>query len=75
MLAIGKDYNYSSGTFGSGTGTVVYNGTGSQQIASITYNNLTINKTSGIAKLSGTSIINNALLSTMAHWILAHPQQ
>ena len=52
LLNIGTDYIYTSGTFTAGTGTVTYNGSGGQTVASVPYNNLTINKTSGDATLS-----------------------
>lgn len=54
-LSILNNFNYTNGTFTPGTGTVIYNGTASQTVGNVTYNNLTINKTSSIAS------INNAL--------------
>ena len=54
---IKTNYSYSSGTFTAATGTVKYTGTGSQTVAALTYNNLVVNKTAGIAQLNSTSTI------------------
>ena len=51
-LDIKTDYLYSSGTFTAGTGLVQYTGTGSQLVAPLAYNNLTVNKLTGIALLN-----------------------
>jgi fibronectin-binding autotransporter adhesin len=48
-LFIGGDFIHTSGVFTAGTGTVTYNGTGAQAVGAVTYNQLTINKASGIA--------------------------
>ncbi|MDF2188124.1 hypothetical protein [Paraflavitalea sp. CAU 1676] len=62
-LAIGNNYTYSSGTFTPGTGTVVYNGANAQTVAGLGYNNLTINKSGGIAAAAtATTIAGNFLL-------------
>jgi hypothetical protein len=50
-----------SGTFISASGTINFNGTGAQSIASTTFNSLSINKSSGTATLSGNSNINGNL--------------
>jgi fibronectin-binding autotransporter adhesin len=63
-LTVGNNFTYVSGTFTPSTGTVTYNGTLPQTIAGITYNNLTINKTSGIATKSNTGTINGNLTVT-----------
>ncbi|MEQ6121120.1 T9SS type A sorting domain-containing protein [Reichenbachiella sp. MALMAid0571] len=47
-----------SGTFIPGSGTVVFNGTGSQTTVATTYNNITINKASGTFSLLGDLTIN-----------------
>lgn len=54
-LNIAEAYNYLSGSFTPGTGTVTYNGVSTQVIGAVSYNNLTINKAAGSAS------INNAL--------------
>ncbi len=51
-LNIAGNYNYTSGTFTAGSGTVTYNGTGAQTTAAVTYNNLAIVKSAGIATLA-----------------------
>ena len=61
---IGGDFNYTSGTFSAGTGTLYYNGANAQAIAGVTYNNLTSNKTMGIATIAATTIINGVLSIT-----------
>jgi fibronectin-binding autotransporter adhesin len=60
-LNIGNNFTYSSGTFTPGAGTVVYNGTLPQTVAGVSYNNLTINKTAGIASKNATATINGNL--------------
>ena len=56
-LSIGNDFNYVSGTFNAGTGTVIYNGTASQIAAGVTYNDLTINKSTGIAAINNAATV------------------
>jgi fibronectin-binding autotransporter adhesin len=56
-LNVGGNFMYTSGVFTPGPGTVTYNGTLLQTIAGITYNNLTINKSSGIATKNNTGTI------------------
>ena len=57
-LNIGGNWN-NSGTFNAGTGTVIFDGTGNQNISSTPFNNLTINKLTGVALLTGNSTVNN----------------
>lgn len=61
-LNITKDFNYVSGTFTAGTGTVVFNGITSQIIAGVTYNDLTINKSAGIGSINSAATIRGNLL-------------
>ena len=63
-MSIKNDYTYTSGIFSAGAGTVTYNGTSSQQIASVTYNNLVINKVSGIALVNAALTANGNLSVT-----------
>lgn len=64
-LVIGGNYNYSGGTFSAGSGTVSYTGTTSQTLAGVTYNNLSLGKTSGTASISSSLTVNGSLtLST-----------
>ncbi len=66
-LSIGLDYNYTGGTFTPGTGTVTYNGSADQVIAGgITYNNLTVSKSAGVARLSSITTINGSLTASGA---------
>jgi fibronectin-binding autotransporter adhesin len=60
-LNIKTDYLYSSGTFTAGIGTVQYTGTGSQTVAALTYNHLTINKATGIALVNAVSTVGGDL--------------
>lgn len=63
-LNIGTDFNYTSGAFTGGTGTVVYNGTVAQNVAPVTYNHVTINKSAGTAMLANdASLTGNLLIS------------
>jgi formylmethanofuran dehydrogenase subunit C len=64
-LNIGSDFTYVSGTFTSSTGTVSYNGAAAQNIAPVTYRNLTINKSGGTATLSSSATVTNDLTVTV----------
>ncbi|MEO7265316.1 MAG: T9SS type A sorting domain-containing protein [Ferruginibacter sp.] len=57
-LKVGKDFTYTSGTFTASTSTVYFDGTDAQVVGSVTYNNVNINKASGIASLAGATNIN-----------------
>ncbi|WP_242926371.1 T9SS type A sorting domain-containing protein [Pontibacter vulgaris] len=68
ILAIGGDYTYEAGApFTAGSSTVMYNGTGSQVVATVPYHHLTINKPGGMAtytsaaaqSITGNLTINN----------------
>jgi hypothetical protein len=48
-MQLGGDYNYTSGSFTPGTGTVIYNGADNQLLGNVAYNNVVINKAGGIA--------------------------
>ncbi|WP_162915353.1 LamG-like jellyroll fold domain-containing protein [Paraflavitalea soli] len=62
-LNLAGNFNYLSGSFTPGSGTMVYNGTANQVIARVTYNNLTINKTTALASISdSTNILGNVSL-------------
>lgn len=56
-LSIGGNWS-NTGTFTPGGGTLIFNGTGAQSISASTFNNLTVNKSSGNATLSGVAVIN-----------------
>lgn len=51
-LSTANNFNYVSGIFTPGTGTVVFNGTNAQSIAGVGYHHLIINKSSGIASVN-----------------------
>ncbi len=59
-LSVGGNWT-NSGTFTAGTSTAVLNGTGAQSVPGVTFNNLTINKTSGTATLAGNATMNGDL--------------
>jgi len=59
-LATGGNWS-NSGSFLPGSGTVTFNGTGSQTISSSTFNAIIINKASGTATLNGNVTVNNTL--------------
>ena len=63
-LEIGGNFEYTSGSFDAGTGTVVYNGDGAQLVGPVSYFDLIINKTGGSASLSAATVVNNDLLVT-----------
>lgn len=63
-LNIGSNYNYTSGTFTSGSSTVNYNGSGTQVVAGVAYNHLQINKSAGAASLNSAATIAGNLSIT-----------
>ena len=60
-LNIGTNFNWTSGTFTPGASTVTYNGSTSQTVAGLTYNNLTMNSTAGTASTSSAVSVGGAL--------------
>ncbi|MFA4917250.1 MAG: hypothetical protein WC560_11360, partial [Syntrophales bacterium] len=63
-LRLGSGYSVTVGTFTSGTGTVEWNGSGSQTIPALDYYNLTINNTSGITADSNFTVIGELNLQS-----------
>ncbi len=64
-LNINNDFIHDSGIFTAGSGTVIYRGTANQDIAGVTYNDLTINKTGGLAAINDTvSIAGNFTITS-----------
>ncbi|MDX6613911.1 MAG: fibronectin-binding autotransporter adhesin [Blastocatellia bacterium] len=61
-LNIIENYNYVSGTFTAGTGTVTYNGPVDQLVGAVSYNNLTINKAAGLASINNAVSVSGNLL-------------
>ena len=58
--SVGGNWN-NNGSFISLSGTIVLNGTGSQTVSSTTFNNLTVNKSSGNATFTGNITVNGNL--------------
>ena len=64
FLNIGKDHNYTSGTFTAGSSTTSFNGSTEQLLGGVSYNHLTINKTGGLANMySNVTVLGNLLIS------------
>ncbi|MES2618758.1 MAG: T9SS type A sorting domain-containing protein [Bacteroidota bacterium] len=64
-LNLNGNYNYVGGSFTAGTGTVVYSGGGAQKVAPVTYNNLTISKSTERASFnSPTRVLGNLTTNT-----------
>jgi hypothetical protein len=59
-IAVGGDWTR-TGTFNAGTGTVTFNGSGAQSIGGTAFNNLTINKSGGVASPTTNLSINGDL--------------
>jgi hypothetical protein len=57
-LSVGGDFNYLSGVFTPGTGTVTYSGTANQALGIVNYNHLTINNT-GATIIAGNPLTVN----------------
>jgi hypothetical protein len=53
-----------SGTFNAGTGTIIFNGTGIQNINTTAFNNVTVNKSAGSVVLTGNCTANGNLTIT-----------
>ena len=68
-MNIGEDFNYVSGTFTAGNSTVTYDGSINQVIGGVSYNNLTIDNSTGIVisggdiQVAGNSNLNNGTFS------------
>ncbi len=61
-LNIGEDYTLANGIVTPGTGTIKYNGDGSQEIAGINYYNLVVDKASGVAAgITSRCVIGNSI--------------
>jgi hypothetical protein len=64
-LNIGGNYDHISGTFTRGTGTVIYNGEANQEVGAVSYYNLTINKTGGLAAITNAvNVLGNLLVAS-----------
>ena len=63
-LIIYGNFNYVSGTFTPGSGTVKYTGSGAQTVAPVTYNQLTFDSPSGISTLASSTTVNGSLTLT-----------
>ncbi len=67
-ISIGGSLIDSTGTFTPGTSTVVFDGSGAQSIPASSgfgsFNNLTINKSGGIATLAGAIVVNGSVTLT-----------
>ncbi|MEO5892083.1 MAG: hypothetical protein ABIQ31_17680 [Ferruginibacter sp.] len=76
-MNIYENFNYTSGTFSAGGGTVTYTGNANQGIANIHYNNLVINKAGGVAtiydsvSIAGNLLISAGELDNLAHMAIA----
>ncbi|MFC2059240.1 beta strand repeat-containing protein, partial [Chloroflexota bacterium] len=71
-LNIGGSVSGTGSTFTAGTGTVNYNGS-AQAIAAVTYNNLTVNQSSGDATLGGNATVNGILTLTAGNLAVTDP--
>lgn len=56
-----------NGTFTPGSGSVIFDGTGSQTVGASNFNNFIVNKASGVATLSGDLTINGNATLTSGH--------
>ena len=56
-ISVGGNWT-NNGTFTASTGTVVFNGSGSQTVSTTTFNNFTVNKSSGTLSPSGNLTVN-----------------
>ena len=63
-LSIGGSYNYTSGNFSCGTGTVVYTGSEAQVVAPLTYYNLSFTKPTERATINDPVIVSGDLTTT-----------
>lgn len=63
-LTVAGHFNYTSGSFTSGSGTVVYTGTRSQFVAPVTYNNLSFTKSTERAVIRTPTVVNGNLTTS-----------
>ncbi|MGN6490980.1 MAG: T9SS type A sorting domain-containing protein [Agriterribacter sp.] len=60
-LSTAGNFNYVSGTFTPGTGTVIYNGANAQSVAGVNYYALTVNKSGGVASVNTAIPVSGSL--------------
>jgi hypothetical protein len=63
-LTVGGDFDYTSGSFTCGSGTVAYTGTRGQVVAPVIYNNLSFTKSTERAVIQTPTIVNGNLTTT-----------
>ncbi len=63
ILKLGAGFSGTSGTFTAGTGTVEWNASGSQTIAALTYNNLSLSGSGAKSITTSTSVTGNLSIS------------
>ena len=73
-LNLGGALSGTGGTFTASTSTVNYNGS-AQAIAAVTYNNLTINQSSGDATLGGAATVDGTLTLTSGNLAITDPNE
>lgn len=64
-LTINGTYNYTSGSFNAGSGTVIYSGTERQIVAPVIYTNLSIAKSTERAKINFPTVVNGNLSTSV----------
>jgi len=64
-LSTSGNYNYTSGNFLPGTGTMIYTGGEAQTVAPLTYNNLSFTKTTDRAKIDFKATVNGNLTTSV----------
>ena len=63
-LSVAGDFNYVSGTFTPGSGTVTYNGSSNQVLGVVTYNHLSVNKSAASIAVANPLTVNGNLTIT-----------
>ncbi len=63
-INITGDYTYTSGAFNGGIGTVTYLGSRNQNVGNVEYGTLIIDKVSGIAEVTGATVVSQQLILT-----------
>ncbi|HTF03573.1 MAG TPA: T9SS type A sorting domain-containing protein, partial [Bacteroidia bacterium] len=71
-LTLGGHYTYTAGTFTAGTGTVIYAGSESQNVASVSYYGLSFTKTTASASINSPVSVAGNLVTTTGGEIFAN---
>ncbi|NNK80710.1 MAG: hypothetical protein HKO93_04360, partial [Flavobacteriales bacterium] len=71
-LKVNGDYSFISGNFTAGSGTMTYSGSKRQDVAALTYNNLSLTKSNETAQVNLPTVVNGNLILTSGGRLLCN---